>query len=155
MPTLAPRQQINTEPAMNQRVATTIVAIALPLALSLPALAQQGSATPQQAPPAASQGNAAITMTKDEVRQLQQALNDNGFDAGEVDGVFGAQTSEALKRFQSKAGLPPTGKMDQQTLALVGLSGRATQSPAGASPTTGQGGAGGQPANPAPAEQPR
>ena len=110
---------------MNKLVFATV--IALPLAASFPALAQQGGAAPQPAQPGASQGVAAITLNEDQVRQLQQALNDNGFDAGEVDGVFGARTRAALSRFQSKAGLQPTGQMDQQTLALVGLSGQAQQ----------------------------
>ena len=113
---------------------TTIAAIVLPLAIAFPALAQQGS--PQQAPPAASQSTAPVELTRDQITQLQQALNDNGFDAGTVDGVFGAQTIAAVKRFQTKAGLQPTGRIDQQTLALVGMQ------PPG---TTGQGG------NPAPA----
>jgi len=138
---------------MDKRVVTTIAAIALPLAVSFPALAQQGGATPQQTPPAAGQSTAAINLTRDQILQLQQALNDNGFDAGPVDGVLGPQTSAALKRFQSKAGLQPTGHIDQQTLALVGMSGSAPQAPAGgAAPTTGQGGTP-EPASPSQAPQ--
>jgi peptidoglycan hydrolase-like protein with peptidoglycan-binding domain len=119
--------------------------LALPLVVAVPATAQQGSPSPQQAQPG--QGNAAVQLSQDQVRQLQQALNDHGFDAGEVDGVMGARTSAALKRFQSKAGLKPTGQIDQQTLALVGLSGQAQQ-PAGQPQSTGQGGTSGQPASP-------
>jgi peptidoglycan hydrolase-like protein with peptidoglycan-binding domain len=136
---------------MNKLVFATV--IALPLAASFPALAQQGSAAPQPAPPGASQGVAAITLSEDQVRQLQQALNDNGFDAGEVDGVFGARTKAALSRFQSKAGLQPTGQMDQQTLALVGLSGQAQQpatAPAAPDQSTGQGNPGDQQGSPGP-----
>src|SRR5262245_50872525 len=133
-----------TECAMTK--VTTIAAIVLPLAIAFPALAQQGS--PQQAPPAASQSTAPVELTRDQITQLQQALNDNGFDAGEVDGVFGAKTSAALKQFQSKAGLQPTGRIDQQTLALVGMSGAAPQAPGGAGATTGQGAASPAPASP-------
>lgn len=111
---------------MNKLVFATV--IALPLAASFPAVAQQGNAASQPAQPGASQG--AVTLNADQVRQLQQALNDNGFNAGEVDGVFGASTRAALRRFQSKAGLQPTGEIDQQTLSLVGLSGQAQQPPA-------------------------
>lgn len=139
---------------MNKLVFATV--IALPLAASFPAMGQQGSAAPQPAQPGASQGVAAITLNEDQVRQLQQALNDNGFDAGEVDGVFGARTRAALSRFQSKAGLQPTGQMDQQTLALVGLSGQAQQpaaapaAPAAPDQSTGRGNEGDQPGSPAP-----
>lgn len=122
---------------MNKLVFATV--IALPLAASFPALAQQGGPAAQ---PGASQGAAAVTLNADQVRQLQQGLNDNGFNAGEVDGVFGPSTRAALRRFQSKAGLQPTGEIDQQTLALVGLSGQAQQPPA----TSGQT----QPSAPAP-----
>jgi peptidoglycan hydrolase-like protein with peptidoglycan-binding domain len=136
---------------MDKRVITTMAAIALPLALSFPALAQDASAPPAQAPaaaPQASQSTAPVSLTRDQITQLQQALNDNGFDAGEVDGVFGAKTSAALKQFQSKAGLQPTGRIDQQTLALVGMSGAAPQAPGGAGATTGQGAASPAPASP-------
>jgi peptidoglycan hydrolase-like protein with peptidoglycan-binding domain len=136
---------------MNKLVFATV--IALPLAASFPALAQQGSAAPQPAQPGASQGVAAITLNEDQVRQLQQALNDNGFDAGEVDGVFGARTRAALSRFQSKAGLQPTGQMDQQTLALVGLSGQAQQpaaAPATPDQSTGRSNQGDQQGSPGP-----
>ena len=141
---------------MNKLVFATV--IALPLAASFPALAQQGGAAPQPAQPGASQGVAAITLNEDQVRQLQQALNDNGFDAGEVDGVFGARTRAALSRFQSKAGLQPTGQMDQQTLALVGLSGQAQQpaaAPAAPDQSTGRSNQGDQPGSPAPRQKPR
>jgi peptidoglycan hydrolase-like protein with peptidoglycan-binding domain len=124
---------------MNRFVMATLVA--LPLALAVPAMAQQGGAAPQPS----GQGAAVVRLNQDQIRQLQQALNDNGFDAGKVDGVMGASTSAALKRFQSKAGLQPTGQIDQQTLALVGLSGQA-QPPSGQS--TGQGGASQPPAKP-------
>ena len=128
-----------------------VAIIALPLAV--PALAQEGVA-PQQTQSSASQGNAVINMSRDQIERLQQALNDNGFDSGEVDGVFGPQTSAALSRFQSKAGLQPTGRMDEQTLAAVGLSGQVPKPTTGQGQTTGQGGAGAQPANPSPQQGP-
>ncbi len=137
---------------MNKLVFTTL--IALPLAVSFPALAQQGNVTPQ-AQPGASQNGAAINLSEDQVRQLQQALNDNGFDAGEVDGVFGPRTRAALSRFQSRAGLQPTGQMDQQTLALVGLFGQAQQPPAAQDQSTGRGSQGDQQDNPAPQDSPQ
>jgi peptidoglycan hydrolase-like protein with peptidoglycan-binding domain len=130
---------------MNKSAVTAIAAIVLPLAAAVPALAQQTGA--QSPPPASAQATAPISLTHDQIVQLQQALNDAGFDAGEVDGVFGAKTTEALKRFQTKAGLKPTGHIDQQTLALVGMS--VPQAPSGANPTTGQGSSA-QPANPGP-----
>jgi peptidoglycan hydrolase-like protein with peptidoglycan-binding domain len=134
------------EHSMNKLAVVTI--ISLPLAASVPALAQEGAA-PQPTQSGASQSNAVINLSRDQVERLQQALNDNGFDAGEVDGVFGPQTGAALSRFQSKAGLQPTGRIDEQTLAAVGLSGQVPKPPSSQGQTTGQGG-GPQPANPGP-----
>ena len=105
---------------MRKFAATAIAALALPLAASLPGLAQQGSTPAQQMQPGASESNAAVSLNPDQIRQLQQSLNDNGFDAGKVDGVFGPSTRAALRQFQSKAGLPPTGELDAQTLTAVG-----------------------------------
>lgn len=50
------------------------------------------------------------------VRQLQQALKDQGFYKGEVDGLFGFGTTEAVKAFQKSRGLSQDG-----------VAGRATQ----------------------------
>ncbi len=45
----------------------------------------------------------------DDVRDLQRRLNQLGFDAGYVDGVFGQQTFEALREFQLNTGLQVDG----------------------------------------------
>lgn len=42
----------------------------------------------------------------DDVAELQRRLGALGFDAGRVDGIFGAQTERALVDFQRNAGLP-------------------------------------------------
>jgi peptidoglycan hydrolase-like protein with peptidoglycan-binding domain len=51
----------------------------------------------------------------DDVRTLQQLLTGAGFDAGVIDGVFGPLTENAVESFQSDAGLPITGLVDQVT----------------------------------------
>lgn len=136
---------------MQKLAATTIVALALPLAASLPGLAQQGSTPPQQSQPSVSESSAAVTLNPDQIRQLQQSLNDNGFDAGEVDGVFGTRTGAALRRFQSKAGLPPTGQLDAQTLTAVGHGDKIGTSSSSGPSSVGQGGS--PPQQSAPAAQ--
>ena len=47
------------------------------------------------------------------VRNIQAILNDNGFDAGPVDGIMGDKTREAIIAFQRQHGLTPTGEVDQ------------------------------------------
>jgi peptidoglycan hydrolase-like protein with peptidoglycan-binding domain len=131
---------------MKKLVIAAIAAATLPMVAALPVTAQQ--ATPPQTQPGASQSNPAINLSPDQIKQLQQALNDNGFDAGEVDGRLSAQTSNALRKFQTRLGIEPTGRVDAQTLKAVGM---ADKIPAGEPASTGQGGA----APPAPAEEGR
>jgi peptidoglycan hydrolase-like protein with peptidoglycan-binding domain len=49
------------------------------------------------------------------VTQLQQRLNQLGFDAGKVDGSFGARTEAAVKAFQAKRGLEVDGVVGPKT----------------------------------------
>ncbi len=60
------------------------------------------------------------------VQQLQQKLKDQGFEAGPVDGKFGPTTKEALRKFQEKNGIKPSGEADEQTLAALGIQGGAS-----------------------------
>lgn len=53
------------------------------------------------------------------VKLVQISLQSLGFDVGSVDGKFGRKTTSALKSFQKKEKLPPSGKLNPQTyLAL-------------------------------------
>ena len=55
------------------------------------------------------------------VRQAQKTLSDRGFRTGGIDGRMGPQTQAALVNFQRAEKLPPTGKLDRQTLAALGI----------------------------------
>jgi hypothetical protein len=55
------------------------------------------------------------------VRSVQQALMDRGYNAGAPDGVWGPNTEDALRRFQSNQGLRATGLLDAQTVAALGV----------------------------------
>ena len=52
----------------------------------------------------------------------QYQLMSRGYYRGRVDGKYGSQTAFALRAFQSSAGLPPTGRLDMQTLEALGSS---------------------------------
>lgn len=67
-------------------------------------------------------------LNESEVMQVQDALNQQGFDPGPTDGLMGPQTSGALRRFQQAQGIEATGQADQQTLAALGV-GAAEQAP--------------------------
>ena len=45
-------------------------------------------------------------------RLIQQGLNNEGFDAGAPDGLFGPRTRAAIRRWQEARGLPATGYLD-------------------------------------------
>lgn len=51
----------------------------------------------------------------DNVKKLQNRLNDLGFDAGVADGVFGKKTEEAVKQFQKKYLITVDGKVGSNT----------------------------------------
>lgn len=54
-----------------------------------------------------------------EIRELQTALNELGFDAGVVDGIAGRGTKAALQRFQKANGLPADGYPTRPMLDAV------------------------------------
>ena len=56
-----------------------------------------------------------------QVSQIQQALNDKGFNVGPVDGHMGPKTKAALKQFQQAQGLQASGKLDPQTVAALSI----------------------------------
>ena len=62
------------------------------------------------------QGNTGST-----VRTIQQKLKNWGYYKGSVDGIFGAQTKEAVKYFQRKNGLTADGIVGNKTLAALGI----------------------------------
>lgn len=68
-------------------------------------------------PRKAGRGSRDMSQTSDtrDVRQVQEALKNQGHDPGPIDGVMGSQTRQALRAFQSKNGLKQTGMLDAET----------------------------------------
>jgi peptidoglycan hydrolase-like protein with peptidoglycan-binding domain len=72
----------------------------------------------------------------DEIRKVQAALNQQGFNVGDPDGKLGKRTKQALIAFQKQRGFRSTGKVDHATLDALLAN---TNSPApGASPQNSQ-----------------
>lgn len=57
----------------------------------------------------------AVAAVGDYTRTLQAALATAGYLDGEVDGIYGPATVDAVERLQADAGLPETGLVDQAT----------------------------------------
>ena len=60
---------------------------------------------------------------EDDVKIIQTALNDLGYDCGAVDGIFGSKTFTAVKAFQADNGLTPDGVVGTNTWAALGIKG--------------------------------
>ncbi len=56
-----------------------------------------------------------------EVEEIQRVLKERGLFGGEITGYYGAQTQEAVTRFQKQQGLKQTGIADQTTLKKLGI----------------------------------
>ena len=69
--------------------------------------------------PAARAHGRRFSANTEQVRQVQQKLNDIGYHAGSVDGVLGPQTESALRQFQQARNLDATGHIDSNTLAAL------------------------------------
>lgn len=61
------------------------------------------------------------TPTSERYREIQQALREKGYYSGEVNGAWGADSVEALKRFQADNRLQPDGKLGALSIISLGL----------------------------------
>lgn len=59
----------------------------------------------------------------DEVRKVQKKLKELGYYKGNVDGIFGVMTQNAVKAFQKNCGLKVDGIAGPKTLLYLGLGG--------------------------------
>lgn len=59
--------------------------------------------------------------TPDRIREIQTALQKDGSYEGEPTGKWDAATMDAMKKYQDKIGVSPTGKIDAVSLNKLGL----------------------------------
>jgi peptidoglycan hydrolase-like protein with peptidoglycan-binding domain len=80
----------------------------------------------------------AAGMSREQVKKAQQALKDKGHYDGDIDGLVGPKTRDAMKKFQKAEGIQETGRLDAETMAKLGVqaSGASDTSGASASPRT-------------------
>ena len=65
--------------------------------------------------------NASAEQQHDIVASAQRTLAGRGLYRGEIDGVFASSLEFALRAYQSRVGLPVTGRLDLETLAALKL----------------------------------
>ena len=63
----------------------------------------------------------ASQLNAEQIRKIQQKLNQEGFHAGQVDGNWSSQTQTAIRDFQQTKGINATGQLDERTLNEMGL----------------------------------
>lgn len=63
----------------------------------------------------------AAQLSADQIRKVQQKLNQEGFHAGQVDGKWSSETQSAIRNFQQSKGIKATGQLDERTLDELGL----------------------------------
>jgi peptidoglycan hydrolase-like protein with peptidoglycan-binding domain len=64
--------------------------------------------------------NAVPRLNADGVRRVQILLRQKGFEPSKIDGVPGPLTRAAIRTFQTRYGMNPTGEMDNQFLLGLG-----------------------------------
>ncbi len=67
-------------------------------------------------------------LSRDEIKQIQSNLQQDRLYRGNIDGIDGPETHQALRAYQQQNGLRVTGRLDQQTVASLLGTGNATGS---------------------------
>jgi peptidoglycan hydrolase-like protein with peptidoglycan-binding domain len=121
----------NKEEPMKRAVQVFVLAAATGLCLS-PAWSQMKKEAPtdrnptqpgvdQNMPPAAREFGANSTMSKDDIRKIEEALQAKGHNPGRVDGVLDNDTRTAIRAFQKANNLSQTGTVDNETAKKLGV----------------------------------
>lgn len=103
---------------MKKLVPPTVVGLALLVSACGTNSESEGTTTTDAASPPTTAAPSSIPSSESNaefVRHLQEELNHLGFHAGDVDGLWGQHTSEALADFQEEHGLEATGHYDNAT----------------------------------------
>ncbi len=135
---------------MSRRTLLSILGAAL-LVGAAPAVSRAGSPDPSQTSSKSkskkkasasrskrkSKVKAQAAPTPDRIKEIQTALQREGAYNGEPTGKWDSASIEAMKNYQDKKGLSPTGKIDALTLGKLGLgsstAGKGAPSPAASS----------------------
>ena len=67
------------------------------------------------------QQSMASGMDRETVRNVQAQLDQRGYEVGPIDGIYGPRTRQAVTAFQRDENLRASGRVDDQTLAALGM----------------------------------
>lgn len=83
--------------------------------------AMQGERSPiaTQAGDQVQQHLAIQQLNREQTREMQRLLNDQGYAIGNMDGEMNQETTEAIRQFQKTEGLAVTGQPNQETLRAL------------------------------------
>jgi peptidoglycan hydrolase-like protein with peptidoglycan-binding domain len=104
---------------MSERTALSVLLLVPAFALAADALTSlhPEAAYPDTAAPLLNSSGPYADLNK----RVQEKLHEQGFDAGPINGDFGAKTQAALAQFQLSRAIPASGMLDEQTLAELGV----------------------------------
>ena len=71
--------------------------------------------------PSLEQSISPTSLSEDAIRAIQTALDESGFKVGRIDGLWGPETDDAVRKFQQSKQIQANGQLDQQTLSALGL----------------------------------
>jgi hypothetical protein len=101
--------------ALERQVVIVTAAVVQPAEAPTPSIVEATPPLPDTKRPE----RAVVTLTSDEVREMQAWLKAFGFDPGPIDGHAGARTKAAIKRYQSARHAEETGELDRSLLRKV------------------------------------
>jgi peptidoglycan hydrolase-like protein with peptidoglycan-binding domain len=116
------------------RIRSALAVSATALLLSGPVLAQQQAdppldqqpdqqveQQPEQTPEASETSEAPLDLSADDVRAIQEALQQRGYEPGDADGLWGERSQAAMREFQEDEGLPVSGNIDEAAIRALQL----------------------------------
>ncbi len=115
-----------------KRVTALALLLASMAAMAPPVFAQlPGETRPPRSydPVGDMQYNAQHWKPSEKVREIQQALRDQGYYNGNLDGVMTPEFRRAIRDFQRAKGLPRTARLDAATIAALDLPATGAASP--------------------------
>jgi hypothetical protein len=81
----------------------------------------QPGTIPERIQPPGASSQQEMVISAEEIKRAQEALKSKGYDPGAVSGRMHAKTQEALREFQKKNKLTPTGVLDKNTADKLGV----------------------------------